>query len=772
VIKGGTDEDLDPSLAEDSWRKALALAQKLGEQGWANRARGELGLVAFLQGDINTSVIQVGEALKVAQTTGDAPSVVRWSTLFGDGYVQLGRPEEALDFYDRALQVASTVPGLEFPLMTYVGKGDALVRLGRDDEAERILNEGVEVARKRGALGYQAELMTQLGLIAQRRKRTAEALDLLSEAVQLARRAGGNRILAEAAMDLARVQRTDKEPAAADRTLQEGIDAARAIQEHLLLPRLLADLADVRSSQRRYADAAGLLDEASDLLEGLFTHASSPWLQSRLVNGMNDVFLARIRLEGERGGSPTALFAAVEQARGRPLLELLLSKPLGAIDPPEELQAGEKRIAALQVKLFQAKTRAERRQLLDQIFVAEEQLAPISTELFDRSRHVGPREQVTLAGLQRVLRKDELFLEFALTEPDSYCIVATHDSARVQRLPARAVIQKQVEALLDKVRSGEEGSAEARTLAELLLPQLPDVEASKRIIISPDGDLHQLPFELLVDQAGHRLLESHIISYTPSGSVLTLLRNQKPAPEPPLTALAVSASPAGADVQPASIGAVQRSVYDLDGADLRPLPSAADEARAVASILGPAGTKVLVGDSATELDLKHEPLQDYRVVHFAVHAITSSKFPARAALLLQPGGGEDGLLQAREILLLRFHADLVTLSACDTGSGPIHGEDGVSSLVRPFLAAGARAVVANLWAADDTFSLALMKEFYRQLAGGMDVADALRRAKLRMLEMFGPQAVPKLWSGVLAYGDASVTVPTDRAAGRRGVRRQ
>jgi len=89
----------------------------------------------------------------------------------------------------------------------------------------------------------------------------------------------------------------------------------------------------------------------------------------------------------------------------------------------------------------------------------------------------------------------------------------------------------------------------------------------------------------------------------------------------------------------------------------------------------------------------------------------------------------------------------------------------VSGLVRPFLAAGAGAVVANLWAADDTFSLALMREFYRHLAGGADIADALRRAKLRMLEMFGSQAVPRLWSGVLAYGDAAVTL-TDGAARR------
>ena len=94
----------------------------------------------------------------------------------------------------------------------------------------------------------------------------------------------------------------------------------------------------------------------------------------------------------------------------------------------------------------------------------------------------------------------------------------------------------------------------------------------------------------------------------------------------------------------------------------------------------------------------------------------------------------------------------------------MYGQDGVSSLVRPFLAAGARTVVANLWSADDTFSLAIMREFYRQLAAGADKGEALRRAKLTMLRRFGPEAVPKLWSGLLMYGDSVGAVITSRGA--------
>jgi CHAT domain-containing protein len=94
----------------------------------------------------------------------------------------------------------------------------------------------------------------------------------------------------------------------------------------------------------------------------------------------------------------------------------------------------------------------------------------------------------------------------------------------------------------------------------------------------------------------------------------------------------------------------------------------------------------------------------------------------------------------RERFWLRLNADLVTLSACETGSGKVQGQEGVSNLVRPFLASGARAVVANLWSADDMFSLALMKEFYRALAAGQDKAAALQTAKRKIVREFGPQA--------------------------------
>lgn len=115
VIKGETDEDLDPTLAEESWREALEIAQRIGEPRWANRARGELGFVAFMMGDITSGIIAVSQAIAEAQKNGDTPSLVRWLTLFGVGYLELGRPQQAIDFFDQALKAAESIRAGQLP---------------------------------------------------------------------------------------------------------------------------------------------------------------------------------------------------------------------------------------------------------------------------------------------------------------------------------------------------------------------------------------------------------------------------------------------------------------------------------------------------------------------------------------------------------------------------------------------------------------------------------------------------------------------------------
>jgi CHAT domain-containing protein len=171
--------------------------------------------------------------------------------------------------------------------------------------------------------------------------------------------------------------------------------------------------------------------------------------------------------------------------------------------------------------------------------------------------------------------------------------------------------------------------------------------------------------------------------------------------------------------------------------------------------------RLLLGADATEAAFKAQPLADFEIIHIAAHGIASAKFPDRAALVLgrDPKSDEDGLLQVREIRDLSLNADLVTLSACDTGVGRLEGEEGITNLVRAFLFAGARSVVASLWTADDPSSLTLMERFYRHIADGEDKDSAFRHAQMDLIAEFGDQALPFYWAGFIIVGDGSGKIP-------------
>ena len=145
--------------------------------------------------------------------------------------------------------------------------------------------------------------------------------------------------------------------------------------------------------------------------------------------------------------------------------------------------------------------------------------------------------------------------------------------------------------------------------------------------------------------------------------------------------------------------------YDVNG--LSDLPASKNEALAAEAAIHDRRDTLLLGSSATKSAFKHADLAQYRIIHLAVHGFSSTADPDHAALVLlsDPSSGEDGFLQASEVVQLRLNADLVILSACDTAVGPVQGEEGIAALSRAFLLAGAKAVVSTLWSIDDTYSL-------------------------------------------------------------------
>ena len=312
-------------------------------------------------------------------------------------------------------------------------------------------------------------------------------------------------------------------------------------------------------------------------------------------------------------------------------------------------------------------------------------------------------------------REDELYIW--VVRPDGNL---TFRSVNLRALgdPGGEPLQNRVRFLLQLV-SGPQGDKELpgllSDLHHLLIAPIADLlpaDPDAPVVIVPHGPLFRVPFAALLDPSGRYLIQRHTLLTAPSMTSLASLRRPWPVERPKGAGTLVVGNPRTA----------------LEAGTLTALPNAEREARAVADELK---AEALVGRQATEAAVI-QALPRARLVHLATHGLLKEEDDEilPGALALAPSAaGEDGLLTSGEIRALRLSADLVVLSACDSGRGRIT-RDGVIGLARSFLAAGAAGVVMSQWQIDDEATSTIMIDFYRQLRQSRHPAQALRAAML------------------------------------------
>jgi CHAT domain-containing protein len=180
-----------------------------------------------------------------------------------------------------------------------------------------------------------------------------------------------------------------------------------------------------------------------------------------------------------------------------------------------------------------------------------------------------------------------------------------------------------------------------------------------------------------------------------------------------------------------------------------------DEVLGIGQLFRPDQRKLCLGLQATEAALKREKLADYKRIHFATHSVIDEEVPAMSGVVLSlvNAGDEDGVLRMNEIFNLNLDADLVVLSACQTGLGKLKRGEGMVGLTRAFMYAGSPRVVVSLWQVNDLATPQFMKAFYRRLTRGDTTTAALRRAKLAMLRSDIPAYHhPYFWAPFVLVG--------------------
>jgi CHAT domain-containing protein len=498
------------------------------------------------------------------------------------------------------------------------------------------------------------------------------------------------------------------------------------------------------------------LQDDSDASAELFSAWTSDyyWLSGRL-------------LESADHADPALAFSIIERMRARSLLDTLERSRTRADAKHPAVVARRKLLEAIvevQRTLMDPTIAADdRRRTIDRLqgLELQEREARRQIQIAFPAAQPAPPAFAALSDVRATLGDNEALLSYQIGlwktyDGDfgggSWLVAIAKGHEKVYRLLDRAQLTPIVPVFTGLLQrtDGLDAASAARLYEELLAPAIRDLPPGiQKVIVVPDGPLHNLPFDALrIGRDGPAVATRLEVSVVPSA---TLWRHWRMSPKREGTGKALAfADPSIGP--PRAANAVERNAALERGLSSGPLPFARRESAALVRYLG--NVDALIGDRASERALKDRDLERYDILHFAVHAIADQARPERSAVLLAPGGRtEDGLLQSREIQSLNLTGRTVVLSACQTASGTVLSGEGVLSLARSFFEAGAQAVIGSRWPIRDEDAAWLFEVFYQRLGQGASLSEALKDAKMQAIQAGRPAAA---WASLVLLGDGEV----------------
>ncbi|MBP7865601.1 MAG: CHAT domain-containing protein [Acidobacteria bacterium] len=743
----------DLGTAENYLRRALEIFERTGADPIAlSGVVDNLGTILFLRQDFDGAQGFLERALEIRENaTKDSLETANSLNNLGSLSFDRGELSKAGEYFQRVLEIRNRLaPESLHVASAELTLGRLVMVMGKLDEAERrFLHAKAIYERLAPRSHHMGEVLARLAELRERQGREEEALALLRQVLEIRR-----------------------------------VSCPGGIWEAMAC----AELGKLNRALSRTAEALSFLRRSVDCLESQIGRlGGTEEARGEFRAAYEGYYHQLMDLLVERGDTEEA-FRVYERSRARHLLSLLSQRELRfTADLPEDLDRKRRRVDREFAGALEAMTRLDPdkdREKFASLRVRLDTLEREREAVLARIRTVSPRlaalqepRPLDAAGAVKALDEGRLLLAYSVGEDNTLVFsLSRRTGLHAYRVGlGREALSDRILDFRSRVRSAVEGAwspeaawAVATRLSEALLgPALGDIAANDRLLVVPDGPLHLLPFDALAVDArtargpalgsGRKrawLVEWKPLLYAASATVFAELRARQAgrvAGSPGLTAFGDPRYPVwGASDRPPV-----PALRGLRGA-MAPLPWSGVEVSAVAGAWkGAAAT--YTGDAATERQAR-QAAPGTRLLHFACHGRADGRFPLNSALLLSIGKAdgpaeEDGVLQAWEIMEgMRLDADLVTLSACDTGLGKAAGGEGMIGLTRAFQYAGARTVVASLWEVSDDATVELMRGFYRQLRRGRPVDDALREAQVRMIRKAPPRPGP------------DGTVPPDRRA--------
>jgi len=778
-------------------KEALTIAQSLNHRKEEGRCLNNIGLFYWKLDNYSKALTYYKDAIKIAKDEKNKKNKSECLTNIGIIYQELGIYEKALEYLMDALTIDKQLGDEVYTSMDLNNIGEVFRKKGLVSGKKEAFHKALDyfrdclkLNRKTRDRETEVYVLNNIGFVHTDLKNYQEALKYFRSGYKKAEEIQDVEAMGMILTNMGNVHLDQDNFEEAIKSYHKGIELANNISGRQILWEAYFGLGQCYEKGNKFSKAVMCYKRAIGIIDHIRSQIFLDTYKAGFVGDKLKVYeflinlLYRLNRDDPSNSYDKEIFHTVERAKARAFLESLGESKVDIGDMlSPELKKMEneisRRISFIIKELSSPDvSKKKRKELLTKLQQEEDGyislISKMRVEIPEVANLVSPLP-CNVDQVQQLLDRKTALIEYFLGEDQSYMFLITKDEFDVYRLPSRSEIEKSIRAYLKVLSHSREREfrgilAAKRIYKELLFPFGRVIaESVENLIIVPDGILYYLPFETLIpytqnqSSEGDYLIENYKISYAPSSSVLLYLTEKKFNHKRAKSLLAFG-NPSYT-LKVSSKGKkhktyieIMRELYLDQGFDFSPLPYSEREILEISRYFPEKKRDIYLKDEAREETFKRLPLKDYKIIHFACHGFLAEEFPFRSALVLSldEDPEEDGFLQVREIYNLRLKAELIVLSACQTGKGKLEKGEGILGFPRIFFYAGARSVVLTLWRINDESTSMLMNLFYGYLSEGEDKAQALRLAKLEMIN--SKLSHPFYWAAFVLNGDSNSTL--------------
>ncbi len=769
-IAGIYDSLGEKQQALDYYNMALTLRKAVADRSGEAVSLNDIAKVYSSLGDYRQSVDSHKAALAIFRAIGDRVQEGQTLDNIASVYRLSADYRQALDYYNQALTSWHTQQDFFREVATLTGVVRTYESLKDYPKALEAANTALTIARAQKNPFAEASALALMGRVYLASGDYLKALETSNAALKTWQQLGIRVAAAPTLDNIGKIYNAQANYPRAIASYNESLAIWRSLGDKAGIAESLYNIAISERGRNNFPQAQTQIKAAIAVVEGLRTKIASKELRATYFASVQRYYefytdlLMQWHKKAPRAGYNIEALQVSDRARARSLLEILTEANADirkGVDPQllimeRELQAALDVAETQRVRVLSANhTPAQAAQVDKQVSELLKQYQDLQAQIRTTSPQYAALTQpqaLKVAQIQKLLDPDTVLLEYSLGEKRSYLWAVTANSLTSYELPPQAEIEtiaKQYYQLVTDKRFGlkrQDLATAAANLSNILLKPIAGQIDKKRLVIVSDGALQYLPFAALPVNNTPLLVEHEIVSL-PSASTIDILRRELMGRKIAPKTVAILADPVftiddervkTANSNPPSKQnfLLQRSASQ-SGVSFARLPGTKLEAEQILALVPPSETSQIFDFAADRAAVTNPNLSQYRIIHFATHGILNSLNPELSGVVLslvdEKGAPQNGFLRLNEIFNLNLPAELVVLSACQTGLGEQVRGEGIIGLTRGFMYAGAPRVVVSLWNVDDRATTELMTRFYTaMLKKGLKPAAALRVAQIEM----------------------------------------